>query len=50
MILFIIIALALILGLNWLYTRFCENVKKDSPQFLARKTQNMAGRPMRARS
>ena len=50
MILLIIIALALILGVNWLYTRFCENGRKGSPQFLARKTQNMAGRRMRARS
>ncbi len=49
MILFIIIGLALTLGVNWLYSRFCENVTKDSPQFVARKTQKVVGRPMGAR-
>jgi hypothetical protein len=50
MILFIVIGLALTLGVNWLYSRFCENLTKDSAQFFARKTQNMAGRRMRALS
>ena len=50
MTLFIIIGLAVTLGVNWLFSRYCENVTKDSAQSLAGKTPNMAGRRMRARS
>jgi hypothetical protein len=50
MVLFIIIALALILGVNGLYSRFCENVTKGSRQFLARKKHYVSRRPIRALS
>lgn len=46
---FIVAGIIVITGVNWLYSRFCENVSKKASQFLPKKTQSAAGHPIRVR-
>ena len=43
---FIFVGIIVILGVNGLYSRFCENVRRGTPQFSQRKTQSTAGRQL----